>query len=176
MERVGKILRGSLLKGIKDGIQNNQAVFLLSYTALSSSEMGNLRKNLSRVGAKVHVPKNRIAKIALKELNNEKLADTIHGQTVFVWTSADAVSVSKALIKFIEQFKNVKINGGILDGAPLEIGDVKRLSDLPAKEVLQAKLLGLLNSPVSRLMNALNAKSRDLVSILKQYSEKKGGS
>ena len=72
--RVGKVLRASLMKGIKDGIQNNQAVFLLSYSALSASQMDSLRKNLHRVGAQVHVPKNRIAKLALKELKNDTLA------------------------------------------------------------------------------------------------------
>lgn len=175
MEKVGKILRSSLLKGIKDGVQHNQAVFLMSYSAVSSAEMDTLRKNLHRVGASIHVPKNRVAKLALKELENETLAKTIKGQTAFIWTSADAVTVSKALVKFAEKFETVKINGGLLDGALLEKGDVKRLSDLPAKEVLQAKLLGLLNAPASRLLNALNAKSRDLLSILKQYSEQKGG-
>lgn len=174
-QKVGKVLRSSLLKGIKDGVQNNQAVFLMSYTKLSSSKMDGLRKNLHKVGASLHVPKNRVAKIALKELKNDQLADTIKGQTAFIWTSSDAVTVAKALVKFVEQFETVKLNGGLLDGALLEKGDIKRLSDLPAKEVLQAKLLGLLNAPASRLLNALNAKSRDLLSILKQYSEKKGG-
>ncbi len=175
MEKVGKVLRASLRKGIKDGIENNQAVFLLSYTAISSSEMGTLRKNLSKVGAKVHVPQNRIAKLVLKELKNDSLADKIKGQTAFVWTSSDAVSVSKTLIKFLDQNKNVVISGGLLDGAVLVSGDVKRLSDLPAKEVLQAQLLQVMLAPMTRFAGLLNAKSRDLLSILKQYGEKKGG-
>ncbi len=175
MEKVGKVLRVSLHKGIKDGIQNNQAVFVLNYSAISSSEMGTLRKNLSKVGAKVHVPQNRIAKLVLKELKNDELADTIKGQTAFVWSNSDAVSVSKALVKFSDQFKNVVIRGGLLDGETLVGGDVKRLSDLPAKEVLQAQLLQVMLSPLTRFAGLLNAKSRDLLSILKQYGEKKGG-
>lgn len=175
MEKVGKVLRASLNKSIKDGIQNNQAVFLLSYSAVSSAQMGNLRKDLSKVGAKVHVPQNRIAKIVLKELKNDGLADKIKGQTAFVWSNSDAVSVSKALVKFTDQFKNVVINGGILDGAVLVGADVKRLSDLPAKEVLQARLLQVMLSPMTSFAGILNAKSRDLLSILKQYGEKKGG-
>lgn len=175
MEKVGKVLRTSLSKGIKDGIQNNQAVFVLSYTAVSSAEMGNLRKSLSKVGAKVRVPQNRIAKIVLKELKNDTLADVIKGQTAFVWTSSDAVTVSKALIKFSDQNKNIVISGGLLDGAVMIAGDIKRLSDLPAKEVLQSQLLQVMLSPLTRLAGSLNAKSRDLLSILKQYGEKKGG-
>ncbi len=175
MEKVGKVLRASLYKGIKDGISNNQAVFLVSYSAISSAQMGTLRKNLSKVGAKVHVPQNRIAKLVLKDLKKDDLAGTIKGQTAFVWTNSDAVSVSKTLVKFSDQFKNVVVSGGLLDGAVLAGGDVKRLSDLPAKEVLQSQLLQLMLSPMTRFAGLLNAKSRDLLSILKQYGEKKGG-
>ncbi|MCB9772510.1 MAG: 50S ribosomal protein L10 [Candidatus Omnitrophica bacterium] len=175
MEKVGKVLRASLHKGIKDGIQNNQAVFMLSYSAISSSQMGILRKSLSKVGAQVHVPQNRIAKLVLKELKNEALADKIKGQTAFVWSNSDAVSVSKTLVKFTDQFKSIVINGGLLDGETLIGGDVKRLSDLPAKEVLQAQLLQVMLAPMTRFAGLLNAKSRDLLSILKQYGEKKGG-
>ena len=175
MEKVGKVLRASLRKGIKDGIEANQAVFLLNYSAISSAEMGTLRKNLSKVGAKVHVPQNRIAKLVLKELKNDDLADKIKGQTAFVWTNSDAASVSKTLIKFSDQNKNVVISGGLLDGVVLAGSDVKRLSDLPSKEVLQAQLLQVLLAPMTRFAGILNAKSRDLLSILKQYGEKKGG-
>ena len=175
MEKVGTVLRASLYKGIKSGIKNNQAVFLLSYSAISSSQMGILRKNLSKVGAQLHVPQNRIAKLVLKELKNDTLADSIKGQTAFIWTNSDAVTVSKTLVKFTDQFKSIVINGGLLDGALLVGGDVKRLSDLPAKEVLQAQLLQVMLAPMTRFAGLLNAKSRDLLSILKQYGEKKGG-
>lgn len=174
-QKVGKIVRDGLLAGVKTGIKNHETVFVLNYSAVSSAQMDGLRKDLSRIGAKVHIPKNRIAKLAFKELQNEKLAEVIKGQTAIIWTNADAVAVSKALVKFSEKFESVKIGGGLVDGAVLERADVKRLSDLPAKEVLQAKLLGLLNAPVSRLLGAMNAKSRELLSILKQYSEQKGG-
>jgi large subunit ribosomal protein L10 len=63
-----------------------------------------------------------------------------------------------------------------LQGAFLAKEDVSRLSDLPSREVLLAKLLSLMQSPATKLAYILNAKSRDLLSILKQYSEKKGGS
>jgi large subunit ribosomal protein L10 len=175
MGKVGKIIRTTLLDGIKDGLQNHQSLFLLGYSALSSSQMDNLRKKLRRVGAQMNVPRNRIAKLAFKELHHEKLADQITGQTAFVWSSADAVVISKTLVKFSEEHQNVVIKGGLLDGVFLEKPDVKRLSDLPAKEVLQARLLQVILSPLTSLAGALNAKTRDLLSILKQLSEKKGG-
>ena len=176
MEKVGTIFRQSLANNIKEGIKNNKSIFLVSYSALSVPQMSSLRKNLSRLGAEIFVPKNRVARIVFKELNQEKLGTFLSGQSALIWTNADSVTVSKALVKFTEENQNVSVSGALLDGKTiLAKDDVKRLSELPSREVLLAQLLSVIQSPLTRLAGVLNAKSRDLLSILKQLSEKKGG-
>ncbi len=175
MEKVGQIFRHGLLKSVKEGISGNQGTFLISYSSLNAAQMDVLRKCMKDLGVKVFVSKNRIAKIALKELNYGELAEGIKDQTAFAWTNEDAAAVSKALVKFSKDIEGVQIRGGLLDGAALKQGDVQRLADLPAKEVLQAQLLATIIAPLNRLVGALNAKTKDLLSILKQLSEKKGG-
>lgn len=175
MDKVGKIFRDSLIDNIKDGVENNKGIFLLSYSAVSSSEMDGLRKNLKKIGAQLYVSKNRIAQIALKEIDLEQLAEKIERQTAFAWSNEDAVEVSKALVNFTKKRENVEVKGGFLDGSFLDCNDVRRLADLPSKEVLRAQLLGTIIAPLTRLASVLNGKSRDLLSILKQLSEKKGG-
>jgi len=59
----------------------------------------------------------------------------------------------------------------VLDGAFLTQAEVKTLSDLPSREVLLAKLLGTMSAPLTRFAGALNAKTRDMISILKQKSD-----
>ncbi len=173
MGKVGKLIRETLVTNIKEKVQHSNMTFVLSYTAVSSARLGVLRKNLKKIGAHVHVSKNRIAQIALKELKQEQLAEEIKGQTAFVWTDADAVTVSKALVNFTKECETAKIQGGLLSGAYLAQHDVKRLSDLPSREVLLSRVLGVMVAPMQRLMGAMNSKSRDLLSILKQLSEKK---
>jgi len=175
MAKVGKIIRDTLVTTIKEKVKDSTTTFVISYSAISSSRLGKLRKNLKKLGAQVHVSKNRIAQIALKELKQEKLAEEIKGQTAFVWSNSDAVTVSKALVSFTKECETAKIQGGLLEGSFLASDDIKRLSDLPSREVLLAKVLGVMVAPMQRLLGAMNGKSRDLLSILKQYSEKKGG-
>jgi len=175
MTRVGEIYRSSMVKTIKDNISENQSVFLFNYSKLSSPKISELRKDLKKAGASVHVTKNKLARLALKELKQEPLADRIKGQTAFVWSSDDAVAISKILMKFSNEIETFNVRGGIVENSLLAVEDVKTLSELPPREVLLAQLLGILQAPVSRLLGAFNAKSRELLSILKQYSEKKGG-
>ena len=175
MGKVGKIFREGLLKNVKDGFAENQGAFVLSYSCLTAAQMDELRRGMQNLNVRVYVSKNRIAKLALKDIEYGELADSIEDQTAFVWTNEDMAAVSKALVEFEKDFESIKIKGGVLNGDILGGADVKRLADLPSKEVLQAQLLGIIVAPITRLAGALNAKTRDLLSILKQLSEQKGG-
>ena len=177
-QKVGKIFRTTLVNNIKEQLKNSKNTFVVSYSALSAPQLNVFRKDLRKLGAKVYVSKNRIAQIALQESKQEKLADSIERQTAFIWTNSDSVDVSKVLVKFLKEFKGLSVHGGLIEGEYLGNEDIKRLSELPSREALLTQLLTVMISPITGLQNALNAKTRDLLSILKQFelrSEKKGG-
>ena len=83
--------------------------------------------------------------------------------------------MSKILVDFVKGTEDFIVQGGLLQGRVLEKNDVTRLSELPSRDVLLSMLLSSLQAPLTRLAGALNAKTRELVSVLKQLSEKKGG-
>jgi len=174
--KVGEIFRKQLANAIKEGVDKNQNTFLVSYSGISASQMNILRKDLSKKSAKMKATKSKIARIALKDQELEAASLEIQDQVAFIHSDSDAAEISKILVKFSKECKGFAVQGGLLQGVFLPKEDVARLSDLPSREVLLAKLLSLMQLPATRLAYILNAKSRDLLSILKQYSEKKGGS
>ena len=175
MKRVGQIFRESLVSRVRDGVGQSGCTFVISYSQVPASQINDFRKRLKAAGAEIYVSKNSIAQIALKDLNQSGLAEKITGQMAFVWSQADSVEVAKALVKFVKECENIKIRGGLLDGKILEKDEILQLSELPPRQVLLAMLLSTIQSPLTRLAGALNAKTRELLSILKQLSEKKGG-
>ena len=175
MKKVGQLLRENLVSQIKTGVSKNSNVFMFRYSRLSSSKIDDLRKDLKQTGAHMYVSKNTIAKVALKELDHEDMINNIEGQTAFVWADTDAVGVSKILTKFAKECKEANVPCGLLEGRVIDEAQVVELSELPSRDVLLAQLLSVIQSPLTRLASALNAKTRDLLSILKQLSEKKGG-
>ncbi len=176
MKKVGQIFRDTLIDQVKKGVGENTSVFLLSYTRMSSPKLSGLRKSLRKAGAKMYVSKNSVARLALKQLQKDELAEKINGQSAFIWSNTDSVEVSKILINFTKDTEDVLLQGGLLEGRMIQKSDIKKLSDLPSKEVLLAMLLGTIQAPLTRFAGALNAKTRELLSIIKQLSEKKGGS
>lgn len=175
MKRVGQAFRESLVNRIKDGVGQNGCTFLVSYSQVPGSQLNDFRKRLKAAGAQVYVSKNSLAQIALKDIQQKSMAEKITGQMAFVWGRADSAAMAKALVQFAKECPNVTIRGGLLDGTIIEKEQIIQLSELPSRTVLLTMLLGAIQSPLTRLAGTLNAKTRDLLSILKQLSAKKGG-
>jgi len=90
------------------------------------------------------------------------------------------VEAAKGLRDFAKANPTLVIKGGVLDGKPLDAGEIAKLADLESREVLLGKLAGamlaslsqavhLLNAPIAqaaRLAGALQAKAEQDPSIL----------
>lgn len=176
MKRIGELYREQMVTQIKDAIQQNQNIFLANYVGLSGTRMSDLRKRFRTLGAQVHVIRNKLAQLALQEMHYAPLAQEVQGQSLIVWSNADSVDVSKTLMIFVKDYEGFTVQGGIVAGAIIPQQEIKELAGLPSRDVLLAKLLQLIQSPVNRILGVFQNKSRDLLSILKQLSEKKGGS
>lgn len=173
--KVGRLFREGMVNAIKEGVEKSNNAFVVNFNTMPARKATEFRKSMRLKKANVYLTKNKIAGLALKEFSAEDIAKGLKGQTAFVWSDCDAAEISKELVNFAKEIESFQVRGGFLDGAILSGNDVKRLSDLPAKEVLIAQLLGTIQSPLTRLASVLNGNSRDLLSVLKQLSEQKGG-
>ena len=173
--KVGRLYREKIVKTIQTGIESKKNAFVVNYRNLPSSNVSTLRKALQHKQAKMYLSRGTLAKIALKGSVLASVIDSLEGHTAFVWTDADAVEISKALVKFADKNETFVVRGGVISGSFLNKEDVKRLSDLPSKEVLLAKIVGALKAPTSRIARTFTGKQTELILLLKQISEKKGG-
>ncbi len=175
MKKVGQLIRENISDCISQGVQTRINTFVLGYSKISSPQMNDLRKALSLAGAEMYVSKRRIAQKALDSLDFNELSKRIDKQVAFIWSDKDSVDVSKVLMTFSDSFEDLTVQGAILEGKFIDQGEVKRLSSLPSREVLLTLLVQTIQSPLARLSSVLNGKTRELINLLKQLSEKSGG-
>lgn len=154
----------------------NESPFLLvtDYAGLRVQQFGELRNRLAGAGAEYHVVKNTFLRKAADSLGYPDLSSQLTGQTAIVTGEKDITAAAKILKAFTAEFQKPIVRAGVLDNAVLSADQVKDLADLPAKEVLQAQLLGLLKSPATKLVSLLNEPAASLARLLKAKAEKEG--
>ena len=71
--------------------------------------------------------------------------------------SKDAVAAAKVMSDFAKTNDKLIVKAGAHAGKALDAAGVKALADIPSKEVLLSQLLGLMQSPISRLARVIAA-------------------
>jgi large subunit ribosomal protein L10 len=145
---------------------------VVDYQGLKVGAITELRKRLNNAGAEIHVVKNSIFRLAVKEAGITDLGATLTGQLAVVTGQRDVSSASKIVKTFHAEFDKPKIKFGYLNNQRLESADIVSLADLPSLEVLRGRLLGVLQAPATKLVCLLNTPGTQLVRVLQARVDK----
>ena len=145
---------------------------VVNYRGLKVGPITELRKRLHKAGAEMHVVKNALFRIAVKEAGVADMTVPLSGQLAVVTGQKDVSSAAKIVKTFGAEFDKPKIKFGYLKNQRLESADIVALADLPSIEVLRAKILGLLIAPATRLAGVINAPSGQLARVLQARVDK----
>jgi large subunit ribosomal protein L10 len=161
-----------IISEIKSRVDSTPYVLLTDYTGMQVPQFNELRNRLSGAHAEFRVVKNNLLRRALQGSNLPDLESFLHGQSAVVMGENDISAAAKVLKSFAAEFQKPKLKVGILDRAVVNVDQIMALADLPSKDVLQAKLLGLLLAPASTLVRLINTPASQVAQVLKAYSEK----
>lgn len=167
-----KALKTLLIDDLLKRVNASPFLFVVDYTGLKVDKFAELRKRLSAAGAEIHVFKNNLVKKAAEKAGFPgELGDHLTGQSAFVTGAKDVCAAAKIMKNFAAEFEKPTMKAGVLDGKLLDAAGIKALADLPAREVLLAQLLGVLQAPASKLVRTLNEPAAGLARVLKAKSE-----
>ncbi|MCI5778606.1 MAG: 50S ribosomal protein L10 [Lentisphaeria bacterium] len=162
-----------LVNSIVDAVKNSDFVYFVSYAGITVKSFSDLRNQLAAQGAVCRVMKNTLIRKAADQLELAGVeAIDLTASTAMVFGRGDSSAVAKLLAEFGKKQEQVKAKGGYMDGAVLSAAEVGALADLPAKPVLQAMLLGVLQAPARNLVTVLNAKASSIVNVVNAYKDK----
>lgn len=133
-----------------------QTLALAEYRGLTVEHLNALRKNARERGVYLHVLKNTLARRAVKGTPFEVATESMAGPLIYGF-SEDAVAAAKVIADFAKGNDKLVIKAGAYAGKALDANGVKALAAIPSKEVLLSQLLGLMQSPVSRIARVLAA-------------------
>lgn len=163
--------KATIVSDVKAKLQKSPYLLIADYGGMQVKHFEELRTRLGGVSAEIHVVKNSFIKRAAQELGLPELNGALAGQTAVITGEGDICAAAKILKTFVSEFERPPVRVGILDNAILNADQVKALADLPSKEALQAKLLGLLLAPASQFVRLLNEPGASLARVLKAKAE-----
>ncbi len=164
-----------IVADVREKLQASPYLLVIDYTGMKVPHFEELRTRLAGVGGRLSVVRNTFLKIAAQELKMPELDGSLTGQTAMVTGESDICGAAKILKVFTAEFKKPTVRAGVLDNAALTADQVTELADLPSKEVLQAKLLGLLQTPASQFVRLLNEPGASLARVLQAKADAAGG-
>ncbi len=138
---------------------------------LTVQAVDKLRRQMKDAGATYKVAKNRLAVRALDGTRFQAISPLLKGPTALAW-SVDPVAVAKTAVEFAKGNDKFVILGGALGTQTLTLDGVKALAELPSLETLRAQLLGLIQTPASRIASVLQAPGGQLARVFKAYADK----
>jgi len=153
-------------------IQKSEGLILIAYRGLDMKGMGPLRTKVREASGELHVVKNKLARLALRQAGTT-VPDELFTQTTAIgFAFTDVPAVAKALTAFAKDSEFVKVKGAVLGSQVLTTKEVEALAELPPLPVVRAQLLGLLKTPASRLTGVVASGVRQVVNVVKAFSEK----
>jgi len=142
------------------------------YRGLSVADMSELRSSLRAADVSLRVVKNTLARRAA-EGTGFKLAEDLFAGPVAIAYGNDPVGLARVLSDFAKGNEALKILGGVLDGKRLEKAGVSALASLPSREVLLARMLGSMQSPLSGFVRTLHEVPTSFVRVLAAVRDQK---
>jgi large subunit ribosomal protein L10 len=161
------------IEEIATHIDESHAIFAVDYRGISVPQVAELRAKLRDADATFKVVKNSLTERAADQAGAESLKEYLAGPTALTFVRGDVATAAKAIADYAKATQLLPFKGGLMDGAVLDVDQLRSLSRLPSRDVLYGQLVGVVASPVGGLVRSLAALVGGLASALGQVQQKK---
>lgn len=164
----------AFVNNMKGRLEKARATFLVDYQGLDVEAMNNLRGELRKVDAEFQVVKNRLLKLASQETETGSMKDHFVGPCALAISYDDMVAPAKVLVNQSKDNAKLEIKVGQIAGKIIDFDGIKRLAELPSRDVLLAQVLSAMQGVATSLVRVLNGTAVNLLNVLKAIEGQKG--
>jgi large subunit ribosomal protein L10 len=163
--------KSATIEEVAAQIEASEAIFAVDYRGISVSQAAELRAKLREADASFRVVKNRLTKRAAEQAGETRLAELLQGPTALTFVRGDTAQAAKAITGFNKEHDVLTFKGGFMDTTSLDEDAFKSIARLPAREVLNGQLAGVVASPLTGLVRGLGSMVQGLALQLGQIAE-----
>jgi len=161
----------TIVEDLQAKLNASPFVLITDYTGVQVDQFSILRGRLADSGAECKVVKNTFLRRAMSDAGLPDVHADLKGQTAIIIGDKDVAAAAKVLKTFVSEFKKLEVKLGVVDRLVVTADQINAIADLPSREVLLAKLLGVLQAPAGALVRLLNEPASALARVLKAKAE-----
>ncbi len=161
---ISKDKKNTLVADLTALLNDSKMVVYAKYEGLTVAELQELRKLARDANVKIKVVKNRLVKVAMKEIAAYKDTDAsgLTGQLLYALGSDEDFDAAKVLAKFAKTHDKMELVGGFnSDGTNLSKDEVTTLGNLPTKNELIAQVVDTLLSGINGIVSGLEEHAKE---------------
>jgi large subunit ribosomal protein L10 len=163
---VSKAKKSEQLAVLETHLSIATSVAFTSNTKVTVLEVSALKRDLRAQNAIFLTAKKTLIRIAFKNVYGVEVdLATLPGQVALVIAQGDPIAPLGVTNKYVNEWKKeqkMTFVAGYMEGRLMDGAETKKLATLPSREVLLAKLLGSMMSPLSGLARFFDAAGKDL--------------
>ncbi|MEI2720822.1 MAG: 50S ribosomal protein L10 [Gemmatimonadales bacterium] len=142
---------------LTEAIKASPTLFVTDFSGLNVLKMTEFRRRLRAAGGRYVVVKNTLAQRALAANSIADLDSHLTGNTGLVFAGGDPMAAAKVIGEFAKEHEKPTVKAGWVDGKAVAPAYVKRLGEIPPREVLLGQFAGALNGVLYQVVGALEA-------------------
>ena len=158
---------------LTDKLSRAKAVYITEYLGLNVDDITKLRKEFHSNDVEFKVTKNTLLKLAAEKNNLKGLDYYLHNSTAIALSYEDPTTPAKVIKDFTKENDLPQVKGIVFEGEILDGSEFKKFADVPTKEESLAKLIALLQSPLTKLVWALKSPMSNVGNVLTSLKENK---
>jgi large subunit ribosomal protein L10 len=171
---MAKLDKEKRIEELAEILKRAKGLVLSDFTGLNVAEMTELRRRCRENEVEYLVVKNTLARFAASRAEMEDLVPYLTGPNGFTFGFEDPLVPARVIHGFAQESDKLAIKAGVFGGGMIGADDVRRIAQLPGRDVLLSQVLMQMNAPISGFVGALKAMLTRLAFVLSQVKDVKG--
>lgn len=157
MSKEAQAAKQVVIDEIKDKFDRAQSAVVIDYMGITVAQADAMRKKLREANVDYTVYKNTLVKRAIEGTEYEKIGEVLNGPSAFAISYDDATAPARVLKEVIDDYKKMEFKAGVVEGNYYDADGIKTIANIPSRDVLIAKFMGSIQSPVSKAVRTFQA-------------------
>ena len=147
--------KAAVIDEVAGQITEAEAIFAVDYRGISVPQAAELRTRLRDADASFRVVKNTLTERAADQAGAEGLKVYLEGPTAMTFVRGDAAAAAKALARLPPPHPAARVQGRLDERRGALADQMDSIAQLPSRDVLYGRLVGMVASPLTGLAGAL---------------------